>query len=356
VKCGAALVAAFHALLVGCAADHHGAGRSPDAAVADAGRRAHLDAAHGDGGAVATAERDGGHEANPTPVDAARRGQDAATRLDGSIPGACTDDASALPQSARCILRIQGRAVDAAGAPIATHTLASACGPSQCSPGSTAGDGTFAIDVGFHIDPDVYSVQLHVRPDQTAFYFALPKGATGPVVDMGALRVLPMPAHGPLLDVDRNGAPAQTVTSGDVTLDVPEGVYVRLDVESNLAGDHGREFRALTIARNFMEEFADDIVGVQAMYALEPFESSFDYPAPRSMAALVRLSFANTAALAAGTPVDVLALGSYVYPDWVKPAAFEKVASAHVSADGSRIELDPGEGLPHLTWIALRPS
>jgi hypothetical protein len=45
-----------------------------------------------------------------------------------------------------------------------------------------------------------------------------------------------------------------------------------------------------------------------------------------------------------------------VYPDWVTPAAFEKVASAHVSADGSRVELDPGEGLPHLTWIALRPS
>jgi hypothetical protein len=275
--------------------------------------------------------------------------------VDASTPGACTDDAGSL-RGARCILRILGYAVDPDNAPIATHTLASACGPATCSPGYTGSDGAFAIGVGFHIAPDTYSVQLHVRPDQTAFYFALPKGAVGPVVDVGALRVLPMPAHGPLLNVDQYGASAQTVTSGDVTLDIPDGVYVRLDVESNLAGDHGKEFRALTIPRKYIQDFAGSVVGVEALYALEPFESSFDYPLLQSTPARVRLSFANTAAFAAGDPVDVLALGSYVYPEWVTPAAFEKVAQAHVSADGSRIELDPGEGLLHLTWIALRPS
>lgn len=354
MKHGAAFVAALPLLasaFAACAADDHGARREADAAVADAARGAqHADAAPKDASVTTPGHAEGG--AHP---DAAAPGHDAAMSLDASYTGACDDDATASP-FAHCIVSIHGRAVDGAGAPIATHTLASACGPATCSPGYTDDGGAFTIGVGFHIDPDVYSVQLHVRPDRTAFYFALPKGAAGPVIGVGALRVLPMPAHGPLLDVNRNGAPAQTVTSGDVTLDVPAGVYVRLDVESNLAGDHGREFRALTIARNFIEDFADDALGVQAMYALEPFESSFDHPPPQSMPAAVRLSFANTAAFTAGTSIDVLALGSYVYPEWVTPAAFEKVAGAHVSPDGSRIELDPGEGLPHLTWIALRPS
>jgi hypothetical protein len=40
--------------------------------------------------------------------------------------------------------------------------------------------------------------------------------------------------------------------------------------------------------------------------------------------------------------------------DWVTPAAFEPVANARVTADGTRIELDSGEGLRYLTWVALR--
>src|SRR5262249_54002758 len=159
---------------------------------------------------------------------------------------------------------------------------------------------------------------------------ALPKDDVGSVVHMSDLRVLSMPEHGPLLEVNRDGAGAQTVTSGDVTLAVPDGIYIRLDVQSNLAGDHGKEFRALSIASNFIEEFADGVSGLRAMYALEPFESSFEYPGSNSMPAVVRLSFVNTAGLAAGAPADVLALGTYVYPEWVTPAAFEKVANAHV--------------------------
>lgn len=356
----AAASASLCSMLAACAADRDRSQSMRDAAAAAGNGRTPADAA-ADRGAL-TSDAAGLHPPHDANVvadarpDAATRAPEASTRMDASIPAACTDDAAALPSGARCILHIDGRAIDESGAPIAPHTLASACGPEQCAPGYTASDGSFAIPVGVHLDPNQYSVELHVRPDQAAFYFALPKSAPEPVVDMGALRVLPMPPHGPLLDVNPSGAAAETVTSGDVTLDVPEGVYVRLDVESNLAGDHGKEFRALTIAQSFIDEFAVGVAGLRAVYALEPFESSFEYPGAHPMPALVRLSFVNTAAIAAGAAVDVFALGTYVYPDWVTPAALEKVASAHVSADGSRIELDPGEGLPHLTWIALRPS
>jgi hypothetical protein len=255
-----------------------------------------------------------------------------------------------------CILHVDGKAIDAQNKPITDHTLVSACGPAQCNPGYTSPTGNFVIPVALHINPDIYSAQVHVRVDKAAFYYALPKGAKGPAVDLGNLRVLDMPAMGPKLNVDRKGVPAQTVTNGDVTLDVPDGTYVRLDIESNLAGEHGKEFRALTIPSNFLPEFADASLGIKAMYALEPFECSFETPGAQAMQVKVRLSFANALKLAAGAAVDVLALGTYIYPDWITPAAFEKVATAHVSADGSKIEFDKDEGLPYLTWVALRPA
>jgi hypothetical protein len=70
----------------------------------------------------------------------------------------------------------------------------------------------------------------------------------------------------------------------------------------------------------------------------------------------VQLSFANATNLPASSAVDVLELGSYVYPDWITPAKFTKVASAHVSADGKTITMDSGEGVLHLTWAALKPA
>jgi len=183
------------------------------------------------------------------------------TMMDGGIPTACTDSTTGLSSDAVCILHIDGSAIDSKGNPVEGHTLVSACGPTQCNPGYTSAAGTFQIPVGLHLVPSVYSAQVHVRPDKAAFYYALPKDAKGPTVDLGKLRVLDMPLTGPALNVDRMGTPAQTVTSGDVTLDVPDGIYVRLDVESNLAGDHGKQFRALTIPDNFMADFVDASLG-----------------------------------------------------------------------------------------------
>ena len=259
-----------------------------------------------------------------------------------------------------CITEVHGRAVDENGAPFAKGQLVSACGTVQCNPGFTDDTGVFTIPVGFHIVPGDYSVQVHDRVDLTAFYYALPSGTKGPVVDMGDVRSLAMPATGPELAVDRAGVPAQSVTSGDVTLDVPGNIYVRLDIESNLAENttpgKGRAFRALRIPDKFVSEFADPSLGVVAMYALEPFECSFEVAGVPDVPVNVRLGFVNSAHIPAGTAVDVLALGTYIYPDWIPPAAFTKVAKGHVSSDGARIDLDSGEGLPYLTWVAIRKT
>jgi hypothetical protein len=238
--------------------------------------------------------------------------------------------------------------------------LVTACGTIQCNPGFTDDSGKFTIPVGRKIVPSEFSVQVHKRVDFTAFYWQLPADAKGPIIDVGDVRSLPMPATGPELAVDRAGVPAQSVTSGDVTLDVPDGIYVRLDIESNLAEtEHpgkGRAFRSLKIPAANLKEFVAPTLGVSALYALEPFECTFENAGVPDQPVNVRLSFANSEGIAAGTAIDLLALGTYIYPDWIPPAAFTKVAKGHVSADGARIDLDAGEGLPYLTWVAVRPT
>jgi hypothetical protein len=167
--------------------------------------------------------------------------------------------------------------------------------------------------------------------------------------------MLELPQDGPTLVVNSDdiGAPAQEVTSGDVTLSLAEGISILLDVEDLIAGDLGKKFRALSIPEAQREWFVSAELGLTSLFALAPFEAQFVDAARAPLKA--RLSFANTAALPAASAVEVLALGSYLFPDWVTPARFEVVARGTVTSDGARVELDEGEGVEYLTWVGIRP-
>lgn len=271
----------------------------------------------------------------------------------GNAP--CSEDPSTIAAGAVCVHDISGRFIDGAGDPV-PDLVVSACGPEQCNPGDTGDDGAFTIAVNRHIVVADYSVVPHGRPEKAAFYFRVPGGGPGPDIDMGDLRQLSMPESGPPLVIDPAGAPAQSVTSGEVTLDVDDGVSVRLDVDSNLAGDAGKQFRALRVPDELLGDFADPELGLVALYGFEPFESQFEIPGDPPRPADVQLTFDNTETLAPGSAVEVLALGSYLHPEWVEPAAFEPVATGHVTDDGSRIVMDAGQGVRYLTWVGLRPA
>ena len=68
-----------------------------------------------------------------------------------------------------------------------------------------------------------------------------------------------------------------------------------------------------------------------------------------------RVTVDNVPKLSAGTRVEFLALGTYLHPEWIAPAAFTRVATGSVSSDGMAIEPDAGSGLLYLTWVAVRP-
>lgn len=54
--------------------------------------------------------------------------------------------------------------------------------------------------------------------------------------------------------------------------------------------------------------------------------------------------------------MEVLALGSYLEPDWLPPSQFSVLGEARVSVDGRYVvfESRASAALRRLTWIALR--
>jgi hypothetical protein len=300
----------------------------------------------------------GSDDASPTAAatSASTGGGAGAGGTGGGAP--CSGDTEEYPPEAVCIERVRGRVVDDAGAGLG-EVLTSVCGPVACNPGESASDGSVVVEVGYHILPGEWSALAHVRAiDRAPFYFALPADAQGPEIDVGDLLALAMPASGPAVvtQTDGAGAPAQTVTSNEVTLDVPNGVQLWIGIDDVALGAAGKQFRALRVPDEHSGAFAEAALGLSAIYALYPFEAALRPEGQPGETALARLSFPNPANLPPDSAVEFLAHGSFVYLDWVTPAAFEVVATGAVTSDGLRIEMDPGEGVPYLTWIGIRPA
>lgn len=267
--------------------------------------------------------------------------------------GGCNDDPRFRPPGGVCLEHVSGTVVDGTGAPVSALSV-SVCG-AVCYYGESDATGAFNVEVLAHVIPKDYSTLPHGRPDRTSFYYQLPLDAEGSIT-VGELRVLELPPTGPSLVVksDKQGAPAQTVSSGAITMNVPDGVSVKLDVEDIALGADGKMFRALTIPADQRDHFAPATLGLVALYALTPFEVAF-VDAATSDSALVQLELDNEAALPADSKVEFLGLGSYLFPTWVPPAEFQVVATGTVSADGLRLAMDGGQGIPHLTWLGVRP-
>lgn len=301
----------------------------------------------GCGGAGASAAGSGGAAGTAGAAGGAGAAAGGAGGSGGVAP--CSEPASEIPAGATCIHHVTGRTVDGTGAPLPDVSI-SVCGRA-CYPGKSGADARFSVDINRHITLAATSVLVHERPLKAGFYFQLPS-APGPDLDVGDTPVLALP-EGPALVVKPDGSPQQSVTSGDVTLNVPAGVEVNLDFDEAAAGAAGKEFRALPVPKNLWNDFVDPSLGLSGLYAFGPFEATF-VDVQTGKLALAQMSFANTAGLPASTPVEFLELGSFLYPDPIPTATWGTVATGTVSADGKTIDMDPGTGIRYITWIGIR--
>jgi hypothetical protein len=243
------------------------------------------------------------------------------------------------PDGSVCGIPVSGRVVGDSGAALASLMVSVCAG--ECFTGATGKDGRFVVIPNVHVFYDQYALELHGHPDHVSYYAPLPAtGASGVVFD-APLPLPLLPASGAAIANDQS---AQTLSSSDVTLTLAAGTHVLFDVE-DYGVPHGHELRVVVIDSPAKMPFVDAAAPPAALYALAPFETAFDQPAA--------LTLANRAQLPAGAAVDILGMGGLVN-DAPPAGHLQHVAAAHVSADGTTIQTDPGEGIRELTWLAVK--
>lgn len=258
---------------------------------------------------------------------------------DAGTRGPCGDQK--FPDGGVCLTRVTGKVVDEKGNGLAKAQV-TVCGP-VCYYGTIAGDGSFLVKIGQHVVPSRWAAQVHGRPDRVSYFIPLPPFVDD-AVDFARPFIVPaLPGSGPSMVLEKS-MKDQSLVSGDVMVTLVAGTTVSLDVEDVALGDLGKQLRAVTIADPKTLPFVDAKDPPLGLYGFAPFESSY--------APLAQVSFNNGYMLPANAPVDVY--GEAGLYDSQPAGSFNKVATAHVSPDGKRIAMDPGQGVATLRWLALR--
>jgi hypothetical protein len=138
---------------------------------------------------------------------------------------------------------------------------------------------------------------------------------------------------------------AAVVSAGDVTLTVPAGAMVETDIEDAELGELGTRLRVAAVGPTDAPQFARD-AGLVSVYALAPFNLTSTRP--------IAVRLVNRAALPAGAAVEFVVMGTEIYETPFTGGLPVVAAAGHVSADGTTVSTDPGEGLSSLTWVGLR--
>ena len=293
-----------------------------------------------------------GNDASSTDTGTKPRGDAAA---DGADPDAaaveCDPEIDHAPEAV-CVHQVRGKVVGQDGTAL-KNIVVSVCG-SVCYFSRTGDDGVFVAHIGELIVPPRFQVLVHGRPDYASSYTKLTTAPVDRNIEMPAPLAVPKyDATGPMMPAD--GAPATTVTAGDVTLSVPAGAELDLDVEDFANGDEGRKFRSVKWTSTTPPDF---VVGanVLQLYALAPFAAKTCTKRPCDNTNLVKMAVTipNQTALAAGTAVEFITLGTDLYGPPVTIGKLLVAGTGKVSADGKTITTDAGEGITVMSFLGVR--
>jgi hypothetical protein len=278
-----------------------------------------------------------------TPAHVADTG-DASAPADGGAdgPAPCTEPPSKRPDGGACVLEATGTVADLSNARLPGLPV-TMCSPSICF-GSRADDaGVYTVPVGDFILTQYFAVHADGRPDHAVDYHRLDAGEPSVVhVDM---HLPTLPPSSVALPADDAGAPS-SITVGDVTLQIAAGTTFELDVE-----DFGiPAARALRVAAVPVASAPGWAAGsnVAAIYALAPSGAKPSIP----MGVVLR----NAPGFPASAGVDILVLSDDYYSTPPSVGDLVLQATAHVSADGTTIQTDPGQGIKEITWLAIRQN
>jgi hypothetical protein len=277
---------------------------------------------------------------NPVGTDADSGGPGAdAMASDADLVAPCSAPPDQRPDGGTCVLEAKGHVEDLAGAPLADLVM-TFCG-SACYGARSDDAGAFSIPVGDFFDTENYAIHADGRPDHAVDYLRLTQGE--PQVISVTMRLPALAPSDVLLPPD--GAPASSITQGDLTLMIADGTAFDLDIEDFGNGAIGRTLRVASVPLARAPAYAL-AANVDAIYALAPSGAK----SSKKMGVVLT----NSASLPASAAVDLLVLGDDYFSTPPNVGVLGIAAAAHVSADGQTIQTDPGEGISELTWLGVR--
>lgn len=299
-----------------------------------------------DGGGNNTTGTDAGTDTGTSKTDTGGTG-------DTAPAAPCSEDPSERPAGSQCVKTVTGKAVDTTGAPLPAGKIVSVCGQ-VCYFGATEAGGVFTTQIGKFIKVSDFAASVHGRADSStptvggyaSLYEKLPV-STDENIALPTLVLPKLAAATAKFNLNDKGVvvAATDLVNGEITLKIPAGTEVELDLEDVGLGEEGKSFRAIKLESKDYPSFVKG-AGVVALYAATPFDARFK--------AKVGVSIDNTAGLADGTVVEFIVLGN----DFTKApfTAGKLQVAATGKVTGGKIVTDAGQGLDYLTWVGVRPK
>jgi hypothetical protein len=175
-------------------------------------------------------------------------------------PTSCGDPTDA--QGATCVLEAKGVVEDLSGAPLDMLVM-TFCG-GQCYGTQSEPSGAYTIPIGTFLPTEDYAMHADGRPDHAVDYLRF--SANEPSVISATMRLPTLPPSNVSLPAD--GAPASSVTVGDLTLLVPDNTMFDLDIE-DYGTAVGRILRVVSVPLASAPAYAT-AANVNAIYAIAP--------------------------------------------------------------------------------------
>ena len=265
---------------------------------------------------------------------------DAGATEEADAPAPCTAPPSQRPDGGTCVLEATGTVFDLNGTPL-PQLVMTMCSPGLCYGTQSNEAGVYTVPIGDFLVTSSYAIHADGRPDHGVDYFRL--GANEPEVISVDMHLPTLPPSSVQLPAD-DGGTATSVTVGDVTLQIAAGTTFDLDIE-DFGTTAGRTLRVASVPLASAPAYAA-ANHIDAIYVLAPSGAKPSLP--------MGVALRNAAGLPAGSAVDVFVLSDDYFSVPPSVGTLLLPSTAHVSADGTTIQTDPGQGISEITWLAVR--
>lgn len=248
---------------------------------------------------------------------------------------ACSRTPFEEPLDTQLFRSVTTRLVDASGA--AADAPVTVCSFDLCIAGQTDAAGVTLVELhGMARSLRAPMLKLGDGISFAEFAYGL---ADQPEQDLGSRLAVRLPAGkgAPM-------APGQKATHGGVTVAIQAGSDIRFD--ELIYSDADRGLKAVSIPVSQGAPTAAVTPSIELAWALVPQGTTF-CPA-------ATVSVPNAAGWPPGTQVEFLVHGVDLEQNFAPFGGWGVVSGGAVSADGSRIETAPGQGLPVLSTLGVR--